>query len=162
MTSKVSARTSYAWVGSRVHFRSSEDVTLLEFTSPIEREYMRRRFIESKTSVIQISNVGFTSEVSDYLVVHMGPEQVILFSLRTGHNRLYTHTFSKFKVGESEMCPFNADIMSAEHLLQHCQLRDALSRDMWPEPIPRRDKLCGSLEELRRTSSFDRATGISV
>ena len=37
-TSKVSVRTSYAWVGSRVHFRSSEDVTLLEFTSPIDRE----------------------------------------------------------------------------------------------------------------------------
>ena len=38
VTSKVSARTSYAWVGSLVHFRSSEDVTLLEFTSPIDRE----------------------------------------------------------------------------------------------------------------------------
>ena len=43
VTSKVSARTSYAWVGSRVHFRSSEDVTLLEFTSPVDREYMSRR-----------------------------------------------------------------------------------------------------------------------
>ena len=32
-------------------------------------------FIESKTTVVQTSNVGFTSEVSDYLVVHTGPEQ---------------------------------------------------------------------------------------
>ena len=31
-------------------------------------------FIESKTSVVQTSNVGFTFEVSDYLVVHMGPD----------------------------------------------------------------------------------------
>ena len=30
-------------------------------------------FIESKTSVVQTSNVGFTSDVSDYLVVHTGP-----------------------------------------------------------------------------------------
>ena len=30
-------------------------------------------FIESKTSVVQTSNVGFTSEVSDYLVVYTGP-----------------------------------------------------------------------------------------
>ena len=30
-------------------------------------------FIESKTSVVQTSNVGFTSEVSDYLVVHTVP-----------------------------------------------------------------------------------------
>ena len=43
VTSKVSAPTSCAWVGSWVHFRSSEDVTLLEFTSPVDREYMRRR-----------------------------------------------------------------------------------------------------------------------
>ena len=74
VTSKVSARTSNASVGSRVHFRSSEDVTLLEFTSPVDREYMHRRGkFESETTVVQTSNVGFTSEVSDYLVVHTGP-----------------------------------------------------------------------------------------
>ena len=32
-------------------------------------------FIESKTSVVQASNVGFTFEVSDYLVLHTGPDQ---------------------------------------------------------------------------------------
>ena len=90
------------------------------------------------------------------------PEQVILFRLRTGHNRLYAHMYSKFKVGESEMCPCNADIMTAEHLLQHCQLHDALRRDMWPEPKPLRDKLYGNLEELRRTAAFMRVTGISL
>ena len=79
------------------------------------------------------------------------PEQIILFKLRTGHNRLNAHMYSKFKVGESEMCPCNADIMTAEHLLQHCQLHDAMRRDMWPEPIPLRNKLYGNLEELRRT-----------
>ena len=43
VTSKVSARTSCAWVGSRVYFGSSEDVILLEFTSPVNSGYMRRR-----------------------------------------------------------------------------------------------------------------------
>ena len=53
------------------------------------------------------------------------------------------------------MCPYNADIMTAEHLLQHCQLHDALRRDMWwPEPKPQKDKLYGSLEELNRTAAF--------
>ena len=33
------------------------------------------------------------------------PEQVILFRLRTGHNKLNGRMYSKFKVGESEMCP---------------------------------------------------------
>ena len=50
--------------------------------------------------------------------------------------------------------------MTAEHLLQHCQLHDALRRDMWPVLIPLRDNLYGNLEELRRTAAFVRATGI--
>ena len=89
-------------------------------------------------------------------------EHVILFRMITGHNRLNAIMYSKFKVGESEMCPCNADITTAEHLLQHCQLDDALRRDMWPELKPLRDKLYGSLEELKRTAAFVRATGISV
>ena len=70
--------------------------------------------------------------------------------------------YNKFKVGESEMCPCNADIMTAEHLLQHCRLHDAMRWDMWPEPMLLRDKLYGNLEELRRTATFVRATGISI
>ena len=81
VTSKVSAPTSYAWVESRVHFRSSEDVILLEFTNLFRRSTVSPgadvgSFIESKTSVVQTSNVGFTSEVPDYLVVHTGPDHV--------------------------------------------------------------------------------------
>ena len=90
------------------------------------------------------------------------PEQVILFRLRTGHNRLNAHMYNKFKVGESEICPCNADIMTAEHQLQHCRLLGAMRRDMWPEPTLLRDKLYGNLEELRRTAAFVRATGISI
>ena len=37
------------------------------------------------------------------------------------HNRLNAHMYNKFKDGESELCPCNPDIMTAEHLLQHCQ-----------------------------------------
>ena len=47
--------------------------------------------IESKTSVVQTSNVGFTSEVSDYLVVHMGPgalHTAVVLSLSTTDEKL--------------------------------------------------------------------------
>ena len=33
---------------------------------------------------------------------------------------------------------------------------------MWPEPTLLRDKLCGNLEELRRTAALVRATGIVI
>ena len=39
-------------------------------------------FIESKTSVVQASNVGFTSEVSDYLVVHTGPDLYVTHTVQ--------------------------------------------------------------------------------
>ena len=90
------------------------------------------------------------------------PEQVILLRLRTGHNRLNAHMYNKFKVGESEMCPCNADITTAEHLLQHCRLHDAVRWDVRPEPTLLRDKLYGNPEELRRTAAFVRTTGISI
>ena len=72
----------------------------------------------------------FNFNQSDSLHKLKIPEQVILFRLRTGHNRPKANMYSKFKAGEIEMCPRNADIMTAEHLLQHCQLHDALRRDM--------------------------------
>ena len=56
-----------------------------------------------------------------------------------------SHMYNKFKVGESEMCPCNADIKTAEHLLQHCRLHDTLRRDMCPKPTLLRDKLYGNL-----------------
>ena len=82
--------------------------------------------------------------------------------LRTRHNRLNAHMYNKFKIGESEICPCNADIVTAEHLLQHCRLHDAMRRDMWLEPTLLRDKLHGNLEELRRTAAFVRTTGVSI
>ena len=99
---------------------------------------------------------------SDILLKLSRPERVTLFRLRTGHNRLNAHMYSKFKVGESETCLSKADIMTAEHLLQHCQLHDALRQDMWPETIPPRNKLYGNLEELGRTAAFVRVTGTSI
>ena len=60
------------------------------------------------------------------------------------------------------MCPCNADIITAEHLLQHCQFHDAQRREIWPEPTPLRDKFYSNLEELRRTAAFVQAIDISI
>ena len=103
-----------------------------------------------------------SSNQSDSLLKLNRSDQVILFRLRTGQNRINAHMYSKFKFGDSDMCPCNADIMTTEHLLELCQLHDALRLDMWPEPIPLRDKLYGNLEELRKTTAFVRETGTSV
>ena len=87
-------------------------------------------------------------------------DQVILFRLRTGHNRLNAHMYKKFKICDSELCPCKASLMDTEHLLQYCQLHAAVRQDSWSDPTPLRDKLYGDLDDLRRTANFVRATKI--
>ena len=130
----------------------------------LEQEDRYTTYADEKTIIKTLSKKKWKQQhpnynQSDSLHKLNRTEQVILLRLRTGHNRLNAHMYNKFKVGESEMCPCNADIMTAEHLLQHCRLYDAMRRDTWPDPTLLRDKLYG---DLRRTAAFVRATGISI
>ena len=140
---------------------------LPEREASLEQEDRYTSYTEEKTIIKTLSKNKWKQQhsyynQSDSLHKLNRPEQVILFRLRTGHNRLKAHMYIKFKVGESEMCPCNSDITTAEHLLQHCRLHDAMRRDTWPDPTLLRDKLYGSLEEMRRTAAFVRTTGISI
>ena len=56
-------------------------------------------------------------------------EQITLFRLRTGQNRLNVHLFHKLKTDRSEMCPWDTVPMTTEHLFQHCSLHDDLSSE---------------------------------
>ena len=40
------------------------------------------------------------------------PEQVILYRMRTGHNRLNAHMYSTFKVGVSDVCRTSNTVLS--------------------------------------------------
>ena len=44
-------------------------------------------FVESKTTVVQTSNVGFTAKVSDYLVVHTGPDHLVGLVVKASASR---------------------------------------------------------------------------
>ena len=89
-------------------------------------------------------------------------EQVVIFRLRTGHNRLNYHMYNKFKIGESGQCPCQTDNMTTEHLLQECPLHSALRQSIWIEPIAVDRKLYGSIGELQCTASFVQRTGVSI
>ncbi|RUS80934.1 hypothetical protein EGW08_011315 [Elysia chlorotica] len=90
------------------------------------------------------------------------PDQVIVLRLRTGHNRMNSHMYKKFKIGESEMCPCAEGEMNTEHLLQHCTLHSTARKEIWPDETSLREKLQGDLGALQRTASFVRTTGISI
>ena len=89
-------------------------------------------------------------------------EQVVLFRLRTGHNRL-NHHLQRLKICSSDQCPCETGTQTTEHLLQHCPLHEALRRRTWSDhTMPAEKKLYGNLEELRRTAAFIAATGVAI
>ena len=89
-------------------------------------------------------------------------DQLILFRLRTGHNKLRAHMFGKLHIGNTDVCPCGKQSMTAEHLLQHCPLHQDCRRNVWPEETPLRVKLYGTREDLQRTDSFIRAIDIPI
>ena len=89
-------------------------------------------------------------------------EQVCIVRLRTGHSRLRHHMHTKFRIGESAVCPCGTAPMTVEHLLQDCPTHQNLRAKTWPADQPLREKLYGSLESLRRTAAFVGETGVPV
>ena len=87
-------------------------------------------------------------------------EQVTVFRLRTGHNRLNYHLYSKLRIGHTEQCPCGTGSQTTEHLLQFCPTYEPLRKGIWPDHTP--FKLYGSLRDLRCTATFIGETGISI
>ena len=89
-------------------------------------------------------------------------EQVTVFRLRTGHNRLNYHLYSKLRIGHTEQCPCGTGSQTTEHLLQFCPTYEPLRKGIWPDHTPLARKLYGSLRDLQCTATFIGETGISI
>ena len=89
-------------------------------------------------------------------------EQVIIFRLRTGHNRLRYHLYRKFKIGMTERCPCGSAVPTADHILQECRLFSNERKRIWTNPVQRDWKLYGDLEALRSTVAFIDETGLFI
>ena len=81
-------------------------------------------------------------------------EQVTIFRLRTGHNRLRAHMFSKFKIGDSALCICGQAPQTAEHILQECWQYNTLRSKHWPGGVTLDKKLYGSVQELQKTVHY--------
>ena len=89
-------------------------------------------------------------------------EQVKIFRLRTGHNRLRHHLHTKFSIGTTGLCPCNEALMTAEHILQDCRIHQREREKNWPSPVALGTKLYGTLEELRATAAFIMDIGVDI
>ena len=70
--------------------------------------------------------------------------QVAIFRLRPGHNRLTHHMFSRFKVGDGPNYPCGASGKDAQRILQDCPQLEEARRKYWPQPREMNQRLYGS------------------
>jgi ribonuclease HI len=89
-------------------------------------------------------------------------DQVIVFRLRTGHNRLRYHLYHKFGIGSTDQCDCGTGPMTAEHLLQICPSFVNERNQIWPRAIPLQEKLFGSAGSLRLTATFVRVINAAI
>jgi hypothetical protein len=89
-------------------------------------------------------------------------EQVVIFRLRTGHNRLRGHMYTKFKIGNSAMCTCGQAPQTAEHILQDCSEYDILRYTQWSRETTLESKLYGPLCELQKTMIFIQETTLQI
>ena len=91
------------------------------------------------------------------------PEQVTIFNLRTGHNRLRQHMHSTYKAENTPDCRFcKQTTETTAHILQQCPSLSTLRCDIWDQPASLDKKLAGSLGDLKRTVQFIVRAGVSV
>ena len=80
-------------------------------------------------------------------------EQVMIFRLRTGHNRLNFH-MHRLRLVKSPKCPCGTADQIAEHVLNHCPALHDRRKANWPQHTPLHQKLHVSLTDLRNTVNF--------
>ena len=84
-------------------------------------------------------------------LLSLNNRKIIIFRLRTGHNRLPQHMYKRFKVGDSEICPCGQAPQNTEHGLQTCSSHRQLRARAWPNHTAVEKKLYGTTEELALT-----------
>ena len=97
------------WVPAHCGIQGSKQADqLAKEGGQLEQVYRYTSYTDEKTIIKTLSMNKWKQQLpnynqSDSLNKLNRPERVILFRLRTGHNRLNAHIYNKFKVGESEM-----------------------------------------------------------
>ena len=90
------------------------------------------------------------------------PEQVIILRLRTGHNRLRNHMYTKFNIGTTALCTCGQAPQTAHHILQDCPLFDTLRQTHWPRLTSLDTKLYGHGHDLTKTLLFIKETNLQI
>ena len=116
-----------------------------------EQEVNEITFFEKKRAIQAIRREQNQPSDDYHTLDRLG--QIIIFRLRTGHNRLNKHMY-KLRLSASPLCPCGLYEQTAEHVLQDCPLYSQLRNDFWLNGSTLHSKLYGAKEELQTTVDF--------
>ena len=89
-------------------------------------------------------------------------EQLTVFRLRKGYNRLSYHLYSKLRIGQQSSALAVPAVRQQNICCSPATLYEPLRKGIRPVHIPLDSELYGSVEDLRRTATFIEETGVSL
>ena len=153
-------RVVLQWIPAHCGIRGNEEADrLAKLGAGHEQETNSVSYDEMKTI---IKSLFRTPQVQDSYHSLTRQEQVIIFRLRSGHNRLRSHMHRCYRIGPTALCPCGEADQTAEHILQSCRNYKLLRDKIWVTTTRLNDKLYGSAEELQKTCNFIFETKLQV
>jgi ribonuclease HI len=148
------------WIPAHCGISGNEEADqLAKSGSAMEQPEVPVTFQQKKTMIKVLRNPEKIKD--DYHFLGRN-DQVTIFRLRTGHNRLRHHMYTKFRIGDTSTCICGHAPQTTEHILQHCTKFQNIRDKFWEGDITLDTKLYGSLEELQKTALFIQDTLLQI
>ena len=112
----------------------------------------------SSSKKSELENIQHTIK-NILITIEQKENESLIFRLRSTHNRLRHHMYTKFRIGESPKCSCGTEDQTTRHILWSCSLLNDLRKQFWLQSTTEAQKLYGDLVDLHFTAAFITSSG---